>query len=193
MNPTISSVPVPLPWREMVRSTGEPLVDYETGGPALAVGSDSHAFQWVAHSDGTSVWVSREGVAPALLLTDTGITEIALAFDQTMNPHIAYVASGVAKWFYWDTLASAYDTMTLTTARSPRCCSDEKTPQFSGDRDVVLAYMKGDGLFLRLQRDRFTVEYEKEPDPDNHAPFTESTRLTILGMNTGNRLQFRFQ
>ena len=191
MNPEISSIPVPGPWSERVNSRSDPLTDYENGSAALGAASDSNAFEWMATSDGSSVWVSREGVAPVLVLTDTGITEVALAFDQTMNPHIAYVAGGVAKWYWWDTLTSAYATMTLTDCRSPRCCSDEKDPLLTADRDIILTYMRDDKLFVRLQRDRFGVEYEKVPETEAHEPLTETTKIVSICMNTGRRLQWR--
>ena len=193
MLPVLSSVPVPAAFSDRVNSRSDPLVDFENGGAALGVGSDSRAFEWMATSDGANVHVGRDGVAPVLVLSDTGITEISLAFDQTMNTHIAYVAAGVSKWHYWDTLTNSYQTMTLTDCRTPRCCSDEKTPEFSGDRDIVLAYLREDKLYLRLQRDRFTVEYEKVPEEETHEPLTETTRLITVAMNTGRRLQWRFQ
>lgn len=193
MNPEISAVPVPLPWGARVNSRVDLRIDYENGGADLSVASNSSAFEWTAVTDGSVVLVSREGVAPVTVLSDTDITEVNLAFDQTMNPHIAYVAGGVAKWRYWDTLTSSYQTMTLTDCRTPRCCSDEKTPEFSSDRDIVLAYLREDKLYLRLQRDRFTVEYEKVPEEETHEPLTETTRLITVAMNTGRRLQWRFQ
>ena len=193
MNPAISSVPVPLPWGSRVNNRSNLRIDYETGGASVGTASSSSAFEWVAETDGSSVSIYREGVSPVVVMSDVDITEVNLAFDQTMNPHIAYVAGGVAKWRYWDTLASSYQTMILTDCRTPRCCSDEKTVEFSGDRDVVLAYLREDKLYLRLQRDRFTVEYEKIPEEETHEPITETTRLVTVAMNTGRRLQWRFQ
>ena len=193
MNPELSSRPVPLPWSERVGSRSNLLIDYERGGATIGVASNSSEFEWQVETDGTSVWVSREGVAPVLILTDTNITEVNLALDQTMNVHIAFVADGVAKWRYWDTLTNSYQVMTLTDCRTPRCCSDEKTPEFSGVRDVILTYLRDASLYVRLQHDRYTVEYAKVPDEDNHESITESSKIASFGMNTGRRLQWRFQ
>lgn len=191
MIPVLSAAPIPAPWVERVNAHNAPLIDYETGGAELGVGSDSVAYEWKVESDGSSVWVSREGVAPVVVLTDTDITEVSLAFDQTMNPHIAYVAGGVAKFYWWDTLANAYATMALASVRSPRCCSDEKSPLLPGDRDLLLAYMRGSTLYVRAQRDRFGTEYTMTPDAVSAAKITATTRLVSVGMNTGRRLQFR--
>lgn len=193
MNPVISSTPMPSPWSERVNSRTDVLVDFENGAASLGIASNSNDFEWMANSDGASVWVSREGVAPVLQLTDVSITEVALAFDQTMNPHIAYVADGVAKFRWWDTLANAYATMILTDCRTPRCCSDEKNPLLSGDRDLILTYMKGSDLCIRLQRDRFGVEYEQEPDEETAKLIDSNTKIVSVAMNTGRRLQWRFE
>ena len=192
MNPTLSTTPVPAAWEGPVNSRVSKRVGFETGGATLGVGSDSFAYTWKVETDGSSVWVSREGVDPALILTGTAITEVDLAFDPTMNAHIAYVEDGVAKWRYWDTLSDAYATMTLTGSRTPRCCTDEKTPELSSDRDVVLSYLRGTSLYVRLQRDRFTIEYEKVPDDESHEPILSGTGLVTLAMNKGRRLQWRF-
>ena len=190
MIPVLSSQPYPSPFSERVNSRNAPLVDYEAAGPTLGAASSSVAYEWKAESDGASVWISREGVEPVLVLTDTGITEISLALDQTTNPHIAYVAGGVSKFRYWDALNEVWATMTLAGARSPRCCSDEKTPELSGDRDLLLTYLRGTQLFVRAQQERFAVEHEQVPDATSAALITSSTRIVTVGMNTGRRLQW---
>ena len=191
MIPVLSSQPYPSPFSERVNLRSSPLVDYEAAGPTLGAASSSVAFEWKAESDGTSVWVSREGVEPVLVLTDVGITEVSLALDQTTNPHIAYVAGGVAKFRWWDSLSESYQTMTLAGARSPRCCSDEKTPELSGDRDLLLTYLHGTQLFVRTQRERFGVEHEVVPDSSTKAKVNAGSRIVSFGMNTGRRLQWR--
>ena len=190
--PTISSSPQPQDWAEPVNTRMSPLRDVESGGPVLGGLSESNSYVWEALYTSGSIIVQREGVAPVTLLSAAGITELSLAFDHTMNPHVAYVENGLAKWRYWNSLAGAYATMTLTGARTPRCCSDDKLPAFSGDRDVVLCYLRGSIMYARLQRDRYTIEYELEYDDTANPELTETTSLVTIAMNKGRRLQWRF-
>jgi len=195
MNPTISAAPVPAGWVERMNLRSNDLVDYENGGPALGVvpsDAENNAYEWTCECVGNDVRVYRDGVAPVVVLSEPGITLVSFAFDQAMNVHVVYVASGVVKFRYWDTLSTAYATMTIPGARTPRCCSDEKTPYLSADRDVVVAYLVGTELKLRLQQDRYLVEYTKAPPIPPHQPITTETKLVSVGMNTGRRLQWRF-
>lgn len=191
MIPEASLLPVPDAYVERVNSRNKLLVDFESGGAELGVGSDSVAFEWKAEVVANDVLVSRSGVPPIVVLNEPNITEVSLAFDQSMNPHIAYVSDGVAKFRWWDTLTDSYQTMALPDARSPRCCSDEKTPELSGDRDLLLTYLHGTQLFVRAQRERFGVEHEVVPDSSTKAKVNAGSRIVSFGMNTGRRLQWR--
>lgn len=192
MNPNLSFSPIQGEWVEGASPTATPLIDYEYGGEFLGTSSSNASFLWMAECDGSSVWVSREGVDRTLVLEDVDISSISLAFDQTMNVHIAYVSNGVAKFLWWNSLSSAYETMTLTGSRTPRCCSDELNALLSADRDLILTYLRGSSLYVRLQRDRFSVEYEKVPNAATHEAITPTTRLVAFGRNRSYRLQWRF-
>lgn len=193
MLPVLSSPPIAGAWAERMNSRVDPLEDFENGGPVLDVGSARYDVVWRLSSDGSDVVVDREGVSPRVLFTDTDITEVSLAFNGSMNAHVAYVAGGISKFRWWDTIANAYETTAYTGARSPRCTTDEKNPDYSGDRDIVLTYMRGSTVYVRLQRDRFGVEYAMAPDPESAAFITETTRIVSIGMNTGRRLQWRLE
>ena len=191
MIPVLSSSVVRAPFDERMNDRALPRVDYENGGPTLGVGSDDVSYEWQATSDGTSIMVGRTGVSPVLVTTDTAITEVSLAFDQTMRPHVAYVAGGVAKFRWWNSLASAYETMVLTGARTPRCCTDEKRAGFSADRDLILTYIRGASLYVRVQRERFQIEHELVPTLPPGVFITEATGIISFGLNRANRLQWR--
>lgn len=175
-------------WTETQNRRTIPLVDYEAGGPTLNVPTaDRSSVMWVAESDGSKVTVRREDSAEAVeILSDSGITQISLAFDQTMRPHIAYVANEVAKFRYWDTLSSSWEILNLGSAVTPRLCTDEKRPQFIGTEDVILCYMRGEDLFIRYQRDRYLEEKLL-------ASNTNGVSLTTVGMNNANRLQWKIR
>ena len=191
MIPTLSSSPVPTGWAERVNHRSNTLVDYENGAAVLDLASSNNSFSWKAETDGTEVLVSRDGVSPVSVVTGASITEVSLAFDPTMRTHVAFVDTGSAYWKYWDTLSGDYQVMSLVGARNPRCCSDEKHPILSANRDIVLTYLRGTGLYVRLARDRYTVEYSLVPNPANHDPITETTQLVTFGISTGRRLQWR--
>lgn len=191
MIPVLSSSVVRAPFDERVNDRLSPLLDYEMGSPTLGVGSDDVSYEWQATSNGTSIMVGRTGVSPVLVTTDTGITEISLAFDQTMRPHVAYIAGGVAKFRWWNSLTSAYETMVLAGARTPRCCTDEKRAEFSASRDVVLTYMLGESLFVRVQRERFQTAHDLVPTLPPGNVITSSTSIISFGRNKANRLQWR--
>jgi len=192
MNPVLSLVPAPNRWAERVNSPSNDLIDYENGGPVLNNSeSSSNDFEWRCYYEDGVVLIDREGVEPFAFFSAPDITLVSLAFDQAMQPHVAYVEAGVAKFRYWDTLAGAYATLTLSDARDPRCCSDEKHIELSTNRDLILTYLRSSTLYVRLQRDRYSVEYAKVANED-HEPITTSTRLLQFGRNTGSRLQWHF-
>ena len=185
MIPVQSSIPIPSDFTERVSVYNQPLVDYENGGPNLGEQTNDVSYEWAAASDGTSVWVFRENVDPVVVLEDEDISQISFAFDQLMNPHIGYVSQGIVKLYWWDTLASVYETMVLSGVRNPRLCTDEKNPLFTGDRDIIFAYIKGTDLCLRIQRDRFNTEYVFA------SGISQRSVLSAVCMNKGRRLQFQ--
>jgi len=185
MIPELSSTPVPASFVERVSVYNRTLLDYENGGPELGEQTDEVSYEWEASSDGHSIWVSREGVSPILVLESTNISHIALAFDQTMNPHVAYISNGVVSFYWFDTLLGDFTTMILPGTRSPQLCSDEKNPLLSSDRDIILAYIKDTDLCIRVQRERFQTEHVFATG------IAEDSVLAAIGMNIGRRLQFQ--
>lgn len=160
------------------------MVDYEMGASALnSSASDYNSHLWTAQSDGTVVTVSRDGVPPVTVLTDSGITQIALGFDQTMRPHIAYIAGGVCKFYWYDTLAGSMQTMVIAGGKTPRLCMDEKRGVFIAYSDLLLTYKVGSNVCLRAQRERFQTE---------HIIATgQPGDIAVFGLNNKNRLQWK--
>lgn len=167
-----------------------PLIDYEAGGEAVnVVAGDRYAFMWEAVCDGTSVTVERTDLreGPILVLDGlSGVTQIAIAFDQAMRVHVAYVDAAGAHFYYWNTLESRMETMQLPEAVTPRLCTDQKHAMFLGTDDVVLAYLRSGVLYCRYQRDRYTIEHVLEQAPD-------AVALITIGMNDANRLQWKLK
>lgn len=160
-----------------------PLIDYERGGLVLNSSNDNlQEVMWTAECIDNTVYVYRDGVERVAVLTDVGITQIALAFDQTMRPHIAYMSEGVCKFYWFDTQINDMRTTVFADATTPRLCMDEKRPYYTSRSDVLLSYKKGMDLVVRVQRERFQIEHVI----DTNIPGD----LISVGMNNKNRLQW---
>lgn len=168
------------------------LTDYELGGIALNDPSEGLQVQtWTAWLQGDDVVVTAPSYGsdpPTVLfgLTDVGalaITEISLAFDQNMNPFIAYVKDGEA-WFWWydEGIPGTVHTQLPVGSVTPRCCMDDKRELMTASNDILLAYIEGNALKYREQRDRFLIAYTLQTDVD--------ATIIRLGMSNVNRVQF---
>ncbi|QEG09305.1 tail fiber protein [Stenotrophomonas phage Pokken] len=172
------------PWVEQQNRLTRPLIDYERGGSQLFSASDNlQEVLWTAEYVDGKVIVYRPGVDPITVITEAGITQIALGFDQLMRPHIAYMAEGgVCKFYWFDTQVNAMRTMIIPDATTPRLCMDEKRDQFQNSSDLILSYKKGMDLCIRVQRQRYQNEIliDRLIEGD----------LISVGMNNKNRLQW---
>lgn len=165
------------------------LTDYELGGIALQDASQGLQVQiWTCRADGATgiVYLSAPVVPEIVLFTAPGISELSLAFDQNMRPFVAFVQGGQAKFRWYDTVLGANRITDLDVEdRSPKCCMDDKRPWqvAQGANDVILAYLRGDSMYYRQQRDRYEIERLL-------ATGLEGKRLLKVGMNEAMRLQF---
>lgn len=182
----LSTTPQPAPFLEQVNSTLQPLIDYEMGGVALNNPSQGLWVQlWRVRVDGDVVYLGPDGGTEQPAFIRAGITEVALAFDQNMQPAIAFVQSGMA-WLWW--FDSSVPGMVFTQfpgILNPRLTLDDKRPGQVGNSDVILAYLRAGSLYYRQQRDRYQTEYLLSSVPPCGG-------LASVCMSTGNRLQFAF-
>ena len=98
-------------------------VDFEMGG--VAIGDTSLGVQvrhwraWVA-DDTVRVLAPWPELTPiTALFSAAGVSELSLAFDQLMHPTIAFVQDGLAKLYWYDTLAGAQVTTDYPGVTSP--------------------------------------------------------------------------
>lgn len=166
-----------------------PLIDYEQGGIALndaSQGLNVRPWSCFIGENGSDVVLQAEDDPPVTIFTQNGIEALSFCFDQNMRPCVAYVI-GVTVYLRWfDSVPSAYVTTNFGSAiRDPRVCLDDKRDtQFALKSDIIFAYLKGDSLCFRQQRDRFNVEYVLETG------LSTNIRLKNVGMTKGLRLQF---
>ena len=188
----LSTTPVIAPY--MVPDTLElpnRLTDFELGGVALSDASQGLQVQrWTCRADIDTgvVYIGAEAVPETVLFTAEGISELSLAFDQNMRPFVAFTVYGQSKFRWYDTVLGANRITDLDPLdRTPKCCMDDKRPWQvgQGSNDIILAYLRGDSMYYRQQRDRYEVERLL-------ATGLEGKRLLKVGMNTAMRLQFEF-
>jgi hypothetical protein len=162
------------------------LVDQEMGGVGLNDPSAGLQYQmWtLSYVGGSDVTVTPQSGASTVLFSLTGITELALAFDQNMCATVTYRREGVLYLRWWDSTVSGYVTSDFGAGYSPRLTLDDKRDSQRANSDIIFAYIQGNALKYRQQRDRFLTERVLRSDLDG------STRLRTIGMNRNYRLQF---
>lgn len=175
-------------------SSADKLQDWERGGIALndtSQGLDFQLWHYTLEIDKVtgngSVYVEAPTVAKTLMFDGLNIAEIAGAFDQNMNPFVAYQQGGSAKiWWYDPTLSSMTHTTLTAGSIDLRCTLDDKRAFNVSDSDIVLSYVRGGALYFRLQRERYAIE---------HLLFNDGSveRLVSLAMNSQWRLQWRLR
>jgi len=138
------------------------LVDYARGGVALLDASKGlNVKDWQCELQNGEVYISSSGVTPFRVETFVGKPDwISFAFDQNMHYNLAYTLPGGAGFLYWyDAEGQGYVTDSLGAVRTPIIRLDDVRDSAFGDSDIILSYIKGGALCVRVQRDRFKVEY----------------------------------
>lgn len=186
---SLSSSPVYSPFLYGDSLSVSAIRDYEMGGVALNDPSEGLNIKlWRLDVSGTHIVISENGANPQNIITGSDITEASFAFDQNMRPVIVYVQNGQAKLYWYDPTIPGVTTTTLaSTVKSPRVAMDDKRTQTTllGQNDVILAYIRSNNLYFRMQRERYLTEHLLQS--------TVNGLLVNLGMNTANRLQFELK
>lgn len=165
-----------------------PFKDFERGGAGIGnTAQGINVFNWEAWVDvDYNFWVKRvdQPSETAVFITRVpGATNIGLAFDRSMNVAISY-RIGANSYLYWfDTSVSAYVTTQFAGARSPAITHDDKRDGQDNISDVLLFYVRADVLYMRMQRDRYEIEYTMKTIPANY-------EIKRVGMGRNLRIQF---
>jgi len=160
--------------------------DYEYGGIALSDASQGMFVQlWTIQYSGTNVQVhSPSSIEPTVLFTATGVTDLGLAFDQSMFPTVAYVQDGECKLRWYDTsVAEVVTTIYGNTYKDPQVTLDDARSDSATSNDIVFSYIREGHINFRLQRDRYLIEY---------ATGIVASRLIQTGMTRNMRFQFKY-
>lgn len=164
----------------------KPYIDFERGGVALLDTSQGLMVKnwsiWLENQ--RKVMLKADGAPAVMLFEDSGLTEVSLAFDQNMRWSAAYLRFGVLTLRWYDTVVSDHVVSSFGPGRCPRLALDDKRSENIGNSDIIFAYIKGDDLCYRQQRDRYLIERTLK------ANLYPGTRLRGIGMNKNLRMQF---
>lgn len=159
-----------------------PTVDFEDGGIALNDPSEGLLYQeWAGRIVCNEIVLNSPTVADTVIYSGAEISEMSFTFDQNMRPAAAFVDQGTMALLWYDT-SLASEVVTYISGSSPRIVLDDKRAYFLADSDIILFYLKGNQLLMRLQRDRFLNVYTLTSVPDY-------SRLVTAGMGTHYRMQ----
>lgn len=136
-------------------------IDYEYGPIAIQDPSKGSMHQiWRARMENQYVYLSAPNTAEFVLLDLPKVTEISFTFDQNARHIFVYVQDGIAKMRWYDTDAASYITTVFgADVITPRITLDDKRDSQRGVSDVLLFYQRDSKLMMRMQRDRYGIEY----------------------------------
>ena len=141
---------------------------------------------WIAFYEGGVIKIKPlASNTSTSILAITGVTELSFAFDQNMRVTLAYVVNNVSYLYFYDSLISNVNVVTLgTEVISPRLSMDDSRNNQTNNNDIILAYVKENKLYCRIQRNRYLFEYLLTED------ILPGSVLRQIGMTTAYRFQF---
>jgi hypothetical protein len=166
--------------------------DLELGGTALndpSFGLQVKDWKFAYTDFDGNVFVAPAGGGVAnMLFTRLGITQLSGAFDQNMNPAVAFIDGTDAWLWFFDTVLNAYTFLALPAgARTPFLTMDDKRPTANSYNDILLFYVLDTNLVYRQQRNRFQVERIL------HSFNGPQVDILRVGMNKGLRVQIEVE
>lgn len=170
-------------------------ISFSLGGVAFSDTSEGLLeYTWMGAIDSSGdIWVARVDQDPSTrvtILTGVNATHVSISFDQNMNLMVAYESNDNSYLYWYNTVTTSHETIEVLNAYSPHIELDDKRPASTGISDGIFAYMKNnpDGetasLYMRQQRDRYTVEYLLKDD------IKLGKLLQRVGMTNDMRLAF---
>lgn len=157
------------------------LIDYEWGGIDLYDASQGlQAKLWTCfYESGVIKAKADQGVYDLITVAD--VTALSFAFDLNMRPVVTYVVNYEVFLWWYDTAAADHVTTSFgSLIITPQLSLDDYRTIYSANTDVIFAYIKQRQLYMRLQRDRYQIEYE----------LGAGQALIQIGMMTNNRFGF---
>lgn len=166
---------------------GTELIDYERGGIALRDPSQGYNVQdWMGYYYSQRVFIKPENGPAVALFERIGVESLSIAFDQNMNPAVAFTQGGDT-WLYWYDSSQQGQVFTNygDTVLSPKLSLDDKRVSQTNSSDIIFSYIENNNLYFRAQRDRFLIPYLLAEDVN--------ATLLKIGMNVGYRFQLKLK
>lgn len=110
-----------------------------------------------------------------------GVTQVSLAFDNNMNPLLAWLDATGAHIRYFSGASSSYQIINVNGASSCLVCVDDARDFSNSISDAIFAYTMPTGLWYTYQRENYATARQAS---------TSSKKLLRMGMNVGSRFQF---
>lgn len=192
---SLSSVPMPSTFMYPDGIVlGKITEDYEMGGIALQDTSRGLQYQpWYGfwdEDDNTAYLVPNFISAPIPIFTQADVFEFGFTFDQNMRWCAGvFLTDGTFQLRWFDSSVGNYVITNFTGLTSFRLTLDDKRERQIniGATDILFTYIRNNNLYVREQRDRYTVEYLLQSDLPNNL------RITNFGMNERYRVQWRMR
>lgn len=164
-------------------------IDYMDGGvgiqdPSLGLNYQTWTAEIVEDIVEDRIVLSAPTYPATAIYTGDDITEVSLAFDQNMQPAVAFMEAGVAKMLWYDTtIQELVVTEIPGNVSHPRVAFDDTRSFNLANADVILAYIRDGALYYRQQRDRYGIERQLSSGP--------WIALVRIGIGSGYRFQFQ--
>lgn len=125
---------------------------------------------------------------PTILFRDTQkINELSLTFDQLGNPVVFYrLYADFLKLYWYNSVTSSYEIKDLATGSNLISGFDARQETSVQYSDAMLFYVRDDKIYMRVQRDRYEIEYVTSAVGKNVV-------LRSCGMTVNNRFQVLYR
>ncbi len=167
--PNLADVTLPGRFKAPYTFKKEPFCDYARGGVALLDASQGlDVKDWRIDFENGVATITSEG-SPDFIVPDLPIdlSWISFAFDQNMHYNVTYTVANKSYLYWYDAAAQGYVTTELDDVKTPFLRMDDVRSGIEGTKDLILSYLKKGDLYIRLQSDRFAVEYLLEKHAGN--------------------------
>lgn len=125
--------------------------------------------------------------AIAVFTEPVEITKISLTFDQLGRTLVFYnTDTSDLKLYWYNPVTETSEVKSLGIGYDPVACFDFPQDTNQSFSDMLVFYVRGQQVYMRIQRDRFDIEYEC---PANQPGIT----ITSAGLRVDNRLQVVYE
>lgn len=167
-----------------------PLEDWSLGGVGLTnadYGLDTNQwhFKWSNSLQGITAETTGVSATEIYHRGSTDIKWISGTFDQNMRAVVAYTdTNNNSSIYFYDSVPAAFTALSIGAGVTPFVSLDDTRMPRGGLNDVILTYIIGTSLCVRVQRDRFRTEYILVPN------LPANTKIKKFGMARNLRLQW---